>query len=84
MWEWGELQVAGMENDRIGAYVLGFGQGEDGELYVMTSQSSAPTGDTGKVWRLVAAPDDDSDEAESSTDATTEPEAPMATETASG
>jgi glucose/arabinose dehydrogenase len=53
MWEWGELQVAGMENSRLGAYVLGIGQGEDGELYVMTSTSSAPTGDTGKVWRLV-------------------------------
>lgn len=55
MWEWGELHVAGMENERLGAHVLGIGQDENGELYVMTSQSSAPAGETGQVWRLVPA-----------------------------
>jgi glucose/arabinose dehydrogenase len=55
LWKWGKLKVAGMPNDRIGANVLGIGQGSDGELYVMTSQTSAPTGDTGKVWKLVPA-----------------------------
>jgi glucose/arabinose dehydrogenase len=70
MWEWGELEVTGMENDRLGAYILGIGQGEDGELYVLTSMSSAPTGDTGKVWRLVPG------EAEAS-EGTSEPGAEM-------
>jgi glucose/arabinose dehydrogenase len=55
MWEWGELRVAGMENERLGTYILGIGQGDDGELYVLTSESSGPTGETGKVWRLVSA-----------------------------
>jgi glucose/arabinose dehydrogenase len=55
MWEWGELHVAGMDNERLGAYVLGIGQDENGELYVMTSRSMAPSGETGQVWRLVPA-----------------------------
>lgn len=55
MWTWGEVMIAGMENNRIGALILGIGQGEDGELYVLTSTSSAPVGDTGKVWKIVPA-----------------------------
>jgi len=55
MWEWGELKVAGTPNERVGAYVLGFGQDDAGELYVLTSQGSAPTGTTGQVWKLVPA-----------------------------
>jgi len=54
-WTWGELAVAGTANGRVGGYVLGFGEGPDGELYVMTSQNSSPTGDTGQVWKLVPA-----------------------------
>jgi len=52
-WEWGDLQVGGMENGRLGAFVIGFGQDDEGELYVMTSDLSGPGGDTGKVWKLV-------------------------------
>jgi glucose/arabinose dehydrogenase len=37
-------------------FVLGIGQGEDGELYVLTSTSLAPTGSSGVVWRLEPAP----------------------------
>ena len=55
MWAWGEITVAGMENGRIGANVLGFGEDANGELYVLTSETSAPMGDTGKDWRLVPA-----------------------------
>ena len=39
----------------IGAYLLSFGQGADGELYVLTTQNSGPVGDTGKVWKIVPA-----------------------------
>jgi hypothetical protein len=55
MWSWGELKVAGNTNERVGGYVLAFGEDADGELYVMTSQGSAPTGSTGQVWKLVPA-----------------------------
>ena len=69
MWAWGELTVAGMTNERLGAYVLGIGEDSNGELYVLTSRSSGPAGDTGQVWRLVAAepggetPPEETDEA---------------------
>ncbi|MBA3867551.1 MAG: PQQ-dependent sugar dehydrogenase [Anaerolineae bacterium] len=81
MWKWGELKVASMPNDRLGAHVLGIGQGDDGELYVMTSQSGAPTGDTGKVWKLVPAEGTSSEstaEATSKTGATNMPNATAA------
>ncbi|MBZ0287957.1 MAG: PQQ-dependent sugar dehydrogenase [Anaerolineae bacterium] len=55
MWTWGELMVAGMPNNRIGANVLAVGKDEAGELYVLTSNTSAPSGDTGKVWKIVPA-----------------------------
>lgn len=55
MWEWGKMTVAGTPNGGPGGYVLGLGEDADGELYVMTSQGSAPTGTTGQVWKLVPA-----------------------------
>lgn len=80
MWEWGQFQIAGTENGRIGGYVLALGQDESGEIYVMTSQNSAPTGDTGKVWKLVpgTASEMGGEAAPGST------EEPMATQEASG
>jgi glucose/arabinose dehydrogenase len=79
MWEWGELKVGGMPNERLGAHVLGFGQSDNGDLYVMTSMNSGPSGDTGKVWKLVPAEGDDTSEAtadaSSGTEATSMPEA---------
>jgi glucose/arabinose dehydrogenase len=60
-WKWGELQVAGMPNNRLGAHVLAIGQDNDGELYVMTTEKSGPNGDTGKVWKLVPATEEPSE-----------------------
>jgi glucose/arabinose dehydrogenase len=37
---------------RIGHYVLGFGQDPAGEVYVLTSDSSGPRDETGRVYRL--------------------------------
>lgn len=53
LWEWGELYIADAENNRIGAYVLSLAEDTNGELYVLTTENSGPTGNTGKVWRLV-------------------------------
>lgn len=55
LWTWGELQVAGMANNRIGEFILALGEDQDGELYVLTKENTGPTGNTGKVWRLVPA-----------------------------
>jgi len=38
----------------LGMYVLAFGQDNDGELYVLTSEYSGPSKRTGKVWKVVA------------------------------
>ena len=35
-------------------FVLGFGEDAAGELYVLTTETTGPTGDTGKIWKLVA------------------------------
>lgn len=53
VWAWGEIQVSNMPNERIGAFVRGFGEDANGKLYILTSTQSAVTGDTGKLWRLV-------------------------------
>jgi glucose/arabinose dehydrogenase len=62
-WEWGEVAIAGMDSGRLDAYVLGMGEGPDGELYVLTTQTVGPSGDTGAVWRLIPAGDDAGDDA---------------------
>jgi glucose/arabinose dehydrogenase len=39
---------------QLDQYVLAFGEDHDGELYVLTTASPAPQGDTGRVWKVVA------------------------------
>jgi glucose/arabinose dehydrogenase len=38
-------------------FVLGFGEDAGGELYVLTSDTTGPTGETGRVYRIVPADD---------------------------
>ncbi len=52
MWPVQEARF-GRSGERLGAFVLGFGQDLDGEVYVLTSQTGTPTGTTGRVHRLV-------------------------------
>ncbi len=52
-WEMATLTVADRPNGRTGLYVLAFGQDRDGELYVLTSENLAPSGETGAVHRIV-------------------------------
>lgn len=51
-WAFDELRF-GASEERLGKYVLGFGQDLSGEIYVLTSGMGAPIGNTGKVYRLV-------------------------------
>ncbi|CAA9579968.1 MAG: hypothetical protein AVDCRST_MAG86-2662 [uncultured Truepera sp.] len=46
---WALEQIA-----QLDAYVLGFGEDSSGELYALTTESTGPTGTTGKVHRIVA------------------------------
>ncbi len=46
---WSLEQVA-----QLDAYVLGFGEDSSGELYALTTDTTGPTGTTGKVHKIVA------------------------------
>ncbi|MCA9971827.1 MAG: PQQ-dependent sugar dehydrogenase [Anaerolineales bacterium] len=54
MWTMQEVAVAGAENGRLNEYLLSFGQDSGGEIYVLTTETSGPSGNTGKVYRIVA------------------------------
>lgn len=53
MWHLQELQVHGRPDGRLGHFVLGFGQDLDGEMYILTTDNTGPTGETGRVYQLV-------------------------------
>jgi glucose/arabinose dehydrogenase len=53
LWQIQELRVATNPSGRLEHFVLGFGQDSSGELYVLGSQMSGPSGNTGKVFKLV-------------------------------
>ena len=49
-------QVTGLELvhvERLDEFIMGFGEGADGEVYVLTSAVTGPTGSTGTVYRVV-------------------------------
>jgi len=49
------LEVTGPAGNKIGAYITGFGEDNDGELYMLTNDSNALRGQTGKVLKIVPA-----------------------------
>ena len=51
-----EFQIT-ESDESLGLYLLGFGEDERGELYVLTSQNLGPSGDGGQVWRLTVPGD---------------------------
>ncbi len=49
-------QITGLELEhveRLDEFIMGFGEGGDGEVYVLTSAITGPAGSTGKVYRVV-------------------------------
>jgi hypothetical protein len=52
-WPFQELSVSTSENGRLNSYLLSFGQDADLEVYVLVSTSLGPSGDTGKVYKIV-------------------------------
>jgi glucose/arabinose dehydrogenase len=53
LWPMQELRVAGTPDGRLGHHVLGFGQDLGGEVYVLITDNPGPTGNTGKVFKLI-------------------------------
>jgi glucose/arabinose dehydrogenase len=54
-WDFQEISLVTRPND-LGYYLKGFGQDNDGEIYLTLTTSLGPTGTTGKVFKLVAVP----------------------------
>jgi hypothetical protein len=54
LWATQELTVAGNEDGRLNEYLLSFGQDSAGEVYVLTTETTGPSGNTGKVYRIVS------------------------------
>lgn len=52
-WKYEEIKLNSVKND-LGYYLRGFGQDEDGEVYLTVSSNVGPSGNTGKVFKLVA------------------------------
>lgn len=59
-WPWQQVEIEGLPNGDLDSYLLGFGQDSAGEVFVLTTEEVGPTGQTGKVRRLVAAQNDGS------------------------
>jgi glucose/arabinose dehydrogenase len=52
-WSNSQLSLTGFPND-LGQFLKGFGQDQSGEIYLLTSVQLGPSGNTGKVYKMVA------------------------------
>jgi glucose/arabinose dehydrogenase len=55
LWSYDKLSFKSFTGENIGYYVKGFGQDQDGQIYVLASKRLGPAGITGTVFKLVAA-----------------------------
>jgi len=53
LWNMEEIRVTDRPGGRINEYIRSFGQDDEGEIYVLTSEVGGPAGDTGKIYRMV-------------------------------
>jgi glucose/arabinose dehydrogenase len=51
-WSFEEINIQSHPDD-LGYYLKGFGQDNDGEIYLTLSSNSGPSGTTGKIFKLV-------------------------------
>jgi glucose/arabinose dehydrogenase len=52
LWSYDKLTFKSFP-DNLGQYIKGFGQDSDGEIYVLATQKLGPSGNTGKVYKIV-------------------------------
>ncbi len=55
LWSFGPAPLPGAPDGTLDRYVLSFGQDAAGEVYVLTTENAGPSGETGRVSRLVLA-----------------------------
>jgi glucose/arabinose dehydrogenase/plastocyanin len=53
LWKMEEIRVADRPEGRINEYIRSFGEDDEGELYVLTSDVGGTTGETGKIYKIV-------------------------------
>jgi glucose/arabinose dehydrogenase len=53
LWSFNEIHFANTPAGQLKHYVLGFGQDSKGEVYVLTSDASGPTGNSGKLYKII-------------------------------
>ena len=53
-WTFEKVQIVDRENGDLGEFLLALGQDQQGEVYVLTSSSVGPSGNTGNVYRISA------------------------------
>ncbi len=56
-WDLADVKNGNELSRRLKRLVLGFGQDAEGEMYLCTSRSITPNGQTGVVFKLIAPPD---------------------------
>lgn len=54
LWDFEEINFSSTSNGNLNAYLLGFGQDAEGEVYILTTDTAGPSGDTGKIFKLVS------------------------------
>jgi glucose/arabinose dehydrogenase len=54
LWDFEAVQIANREGGNLGEFLLALGQDADGEVYVLTSLSTGPSGSSGRVYRIAA------------------------------
>lgn len=52
LWPFERVRVAGTPDGGLGHYLLGFGQDEEGEVYVLVSNELGPVGTSGQVLQM--------------------------------
>ena len=55
LWKFEELRIQYGDTSGLGHFLLGFGQDREGEIYLLTTDRPGPTGDTGRVYKLISS-----------------------------
>ncbi len=55
LWDFQNIEISGREGGELNEFLLGFGNDQAGEVYVLTSLSLGPSGSTGSVYRISPA-----------------------------
>ena len=52
-WSFKELNISNNQNGRLGLFIKGVGQDANNELYLLTTEASGPTGNSGKIFKII-------------------------------